>query len=108
MSDRIDVVTATNAWVVVVNADDEDDRNNDNNNEYTGCRGVRSPTPVVLDQSFYDSFNLIAGIIHNGFALLVFLGYFMANHPQLPNVRQVFTKTRFVISSIALTQQGPS
>jgi len=57
---------------------------------------VCSPVPKVPDEKFQRSFILIAGIIHNVFALLVFIGYFMANHPQLPSSRRLFSKIRLI------------
>jgi len=57
---------------------------------------VCSPIPLLEDPDFYEKFLLTAGPIHNAFAFLVFVGYFMANHPQLPNVLDLFRQFRFV------------
>jgi len=60
------------------------------------CYGVCRPRPKYIYETFEVSFLLAAGLMHNVFAFLVFVGYFMANHPQLPTGLKIFTKIRFV------------
>jgi len=67
----------------------------------TECCVVCSPVPRVPYDEFQQSFIQFTGVIHNIFAVLVFIGYFMANHPQLPSSFQLVTKIRFASSCLS-------
>jgi len=60
-------------------------------------RWLCSPTPKVEVGPYHENFMLVAGALHLVFACLVFIGYVMANRPQLPDSFQVFTEIRCVL-----------
>ena len=60
---------------------------------------VCSPTPRVEVEPYHRNFMLVAGVMHNVFACLVFIGYVMANHPQLPDSFHFLTEIRCVLTA---------
>jgi hypothetical protein len=53
-----------------------------------------SPVPKVLDPDFDKVFIYTAGAIHIFFAVLVLIGYFMANNPQISSIQLLLRSIR--------------
>ncbi|GFR59759.1 inositol 1,4,5-trisphosphate receptor type 1 [Elysia marginata] len=50
---------------------------------------LKNPHPIIttLDRATYNICILVMGLTHNGLSLLVFVSYFVCNHPRLPSIR---------------------
>ena len=55
-----------------------------------------SPTPdiSVLNQEQYDIAIYVLGGTHNFFCLLLFISYFVGNHPRLPKIKNIVNSVK--------------
>ncbi|XP_041375499.1 inositol 1,4,5-trisphosphate receptor type 3-like [Gigantopelta aegis] len=57
-------------------------------------KAVLDPNPVItnMEPGQYDIAMMTLGITHNSLSLLVFLSYFICNHPRLPNIKHMINQ----------------